>query len=345
MARVGLLGGTFNPPHLAHLVCAQEALVQLGLDRVLLVPAGVPPHKEVEADPGVEHRVAMCEAAVAGDDRLGVSRADAERSGPAYTVELLRALRAAAPGDELSFIVGGDMAHSLPDLARAGGSCSRSRGSRSPSARACGAPTSPSGSPGSRGAPERIDFFDMPRLDISSSLLRRRAAAGGPLRYLVPDAVAAYIAREGLYTGRNRLGRRPPILGGHRMTEPDAAAPPRTTPSDPAGLARQIAEYAADKKAIDIAELDLRGVLGYTDFFVVCSGNTDRQTKAIHDGIHQGLKKEHGLLPRRVEGLGEARWILMDYLDVIVHVFTPEAREFYRLEQLWGEAPRRAVAE
>jgi ribosome-associated protein len=114
---------------------------------------------------------------------------------------------------------------------------------------------------------------------------------------------------------------------------------------DPAGLARLAAGYAADKKAIDITELDLRGVLGYTDFFVVCSGNTDRQTKAIHDGIHQGLKNEHGLLPRRVEGLSEARWILMDYLDVIVHVFTPEAREFYRLEQLWGEAPRRAVAE
>ena len=86
-------------------------------------------------------------------------------------------------------------------------------------------------------------------------------------------------------------------------------------------------------------------MLGYTDFFVICSGNTDRQAKAIHDGIHLGLKKDHGLLPRRVEGLGEARWILMDYLDVIVHVFTPEAREFYRLEQLWGEAPRRAAGE
>jgi ribosome-associated protein len=128
------------------------------------------------------------------------------------------------------------------------------------------------------------------------------------------------------------------------MTEP-TGSPTKTDTSDPAGLARQISDYAADKKAIDIAELDLRGVLGYTDFFVVCSGNTDRQTKAIHDGIHQGLKNEHGLLPRRVEGLAEARWILMDYLDVIVHVFTPEAREFYRLEQLWGEAPRRAVAE
>lgn len=108
-------------------------------------------------------------------------------------------------------------------------------------------------------------------------------------------------------------------------------------------LARAAAAYAADKKAIDLVELDLRGMIGYTDFFVVCSGNTDRQAKAIHDGIHEGFKRDHGRLPRRVEGLPEARWILMDYLDVIVHVFTPEAREFYRLEQLWGEAPVRAV--
>jgi ribosome-associated protein len=110
-------------------------------------------------------------------------------------------------------------------------------------------------------------------------------------------------------------------------------------------LAALIAEYASDVKAIDLVELDLREVLGYTDYFVISSGNTDRQTKAIHDRIHEGLKKEHGILPRRVEGLAEGRWILMDYLDVVVHIFTPDAREFYRLEQLWGEAPRRAVGE
>ena len=113
----------------------------------------------------------------------------------------------------------------------------------------------------------------------------------------------------------------------------------------PEALAELCAAQAADRKAIDIVEIDLRGVSGYTDFFVVCSGNTDRQTRAIHDAIHKALKDEHGLLPRRVEGATEGRWILMDYLDVIVHVFTPEAREFYRLEQLWGEAPRRAVGE
>jgi nicotinate-nucleotide adenylyltransferase len=200
VARVGLLGGTFNPPHLAHLVCAQEALVQLGLDRVLLVPAAEPPHKAVEADPGVAHRVAMCEAAVAGDERLGVSRADADRTGPAYTVELLRDLRRAAPEDELSFIVGGDMAYSLPAWRDPEGVLALARlavAEREGVRRADIAERLA----GLAGARERIDFFDMPRIDISSSLLRRRAATGGPLRYLVPDGVAEYIARERLYAG------------------------------------------------------------------------------------------------------------------------------------------------
>jgi ribosome-associated protein len=112
----------------------------------------------------------------------------------------------------------------------------------------------------------------------------------------------------------------------------------------PERLAEVIAGHALDKKAQDVVALDLGGVSGFTDAFVVCSGSTDRQAKAIHDGILEGLKKEHGLIPRRVEGLPEARWILMDYLDVVVHVFTPEARDFYRLETLWGDVPRRSFA-
>lgn len=112
-----------------------------------------------------------------------------------------------------------------------------------------------------------------------------------------------------------------------------------------AELVAEIARHAAEKKAIDLVELDLRGVLGYTDYFVVCSGNTGRQAKAIQDGILEGLKHDHELLPRRVEGSAEGGWILIDYLDVVVHIFTPQAREFYRLEQLWGEAPARAAGE
>jgi ribosome-associated protein len=111
----------------------------------------------------------------------------------------------------------------------------------------------------------------------------------------------------------------------------------------PEEIAQAIAGYAADRKAIEIVQLDLREIIGYTDYFVICTGRTDRQTKAIHNAIHIGMKNDHGLLPRRVEGLTEASWILMDYLDVLVHVFTPDMREYYRLEQLWGEAPTQAV--
>jgi ribosome-associated protein len=111
----------------------------------------------------------------------------------------------------------------------------------------------------------------------------------------------------------------------------------------PEELAGAVAEYASDRKALDLVQMDLRGIISYTNYFVVCTGRTDRQTKAIHDAIHAGMKSAHGLLPSRVEGLPQARWILMDYLDVVVHIFTPETREYYRLEQLWGEAPAHTV--
>jgi ribosome-associated protein len=111
----------------------------------------------------------------------------------------------------------------------------------------------------------------------------------------------------------------------------------------PEALVAEIARLAADKKAADVVELDLRGVLDYTDYFLICSGNTNRQTKAIHDSILEGLKHAQRTLPRRVEGLARAEWILMDYLDVVVHIFTPDVRAYYRLEELWGEAPVRVA--
>ena len=131
--------------------------------------------------------------------------------------------------------------------------------------------------------------------------------------------------------------------GGQGQAGTAAAGAPGADRLEGLALAEAIAAYAADKKAIDLVEVDLRGILGYTDYFLICSGNTERQAKAIHDGIHQGMKDDHRVLPRRVEGAAESRWILMDYLDVVVHIFIPESRDFYRLEQLWGEAPRRRI--
>jgi nicotinate-nucleotide adenylyltransferase len=211
LARIGILGGSFNPPHLAHLVCASEAAAQLGLDGVLLTPAGSPPHKDVERDPGPherlelcrlavggDERLELCRLAIAGDDRLGVCDLEVLRGGPSYTVDTLRELHARTPEDHLTFIVGGDIALGLPSwhepeavlgLARLA-VAERSGGCRSEVAALLSERFADSPPPA---------FFDMPRLDISSSQIRRRIADGRPIRYLVPDPVAEHIARRKLY--------------------------------------------------------------------------------------------------------------------------------------------------
>lgn len=108
-------------------------------------------------------------------------------------------------------------------------------------------------------------------------------------------------------------------------------------------LARQIAELMDDRKALDVVALDVRGLANFTDYFIICTGRTDRQVKAIHDGVREGMKAEFDMLPIRTEGERERSWILLDYGDCIVHVMLPDIREYYRLEQLWGDAPRVAI--
>jgi len=199
VARIGILGGSFNPPHLAHLVCASQAAAQLSLDRVLLTPVAAPPHKEAEQDPGPDVRLELCRLAIAGDERLGVCDLEVQRGGPSYTVDTLRELHARTPEDDLTFIVGGDIALGLPSwhepeavlglarLAIADRSGTDREDITQRLAQRFGA------------AAEETVFFDMPRLDISSSQIRRRVAQGDPIRYLVPDRVAERIARGRLY--------------------------------------------------------------------------------------------------------------------------------------------------
>ena len=113
----------------------------------------------------------------------------------------------------------------------------------------------------------------------------------------------------------------------------------RGDPSDTRELALGAAAIAYDKKAEDILLLDMRGLVDYTDYLVICTGRTPRQTKSISQELRHRLKKDLAVTPRRVEGEKEGDWILVDALDVVIHVFTPEAREFYRLDRLWREAP------
>jgi nicotinate-nucleotide adenylyltransferase len=195
--RLGILGGVFNPPHLGHLVCAQEACVRLDLDRVLLVPVGEAPHREVE-DPGGETRLELCQVATAADDRLGCSRVEIDRSGPSYTVDTLRALHEeGGAGEELVLILGADQAAELRSWRDPEGVLGLAevavveRADMSPEA----VRARLEGLPGA----ERLEFFSMPRIDVSSTLVRRRVADGLPVRYLVPDTVCDLIAERGLY--------------------------------------------------------------------------------------------------------------------------------------------------
>jgi nicotinate-nucleotide adenylyltransferase len=192
-----MLGGAFNPPHIGHLVLAQEAHARLGLDEVLLVPMSRAPHREIEPEPGPEVRLRMVELAVQGDNRLSVSPIEVDRGGRSFTVDTLRALRDRGPADDLVLILGADAAAGLPGwreleevLRLATVAVAAREGverDRVLEALEGGAGT------------ERIEFFEMPRLDVSSSLVRRRVAGGLPVRYLVPVVVAEEIAERRLY--------------------------------------------------------------------------------------------------------------------------------------------------
>jgi nicotinate-nucleotide adenylyltransferase len=197
--KIGILGGTFNPPHLGHLICAQEACWQLGLDRVLLMPAGRSPFKLDEPEPGAGHRLELCRAAVAADPRIEVSTVEVERPAPSYTVDTLEALHAQAPESELYLIVGGDVAAGLPGWRQPERVLSLAKlavAEREGTARAIVEEALAA----VRGGPE-VEFFRMPAIGISSTMVRDRARRRQPIRYLVPDAVASYIEQHSIYGG------------------------------------------------------------------------------------------------------------------------------------------------
>jgi nicotinate-nucleotide adenylyltransferase len=195
--RIGILGGTFNPPHLGHLVAAQEAYRELDLDQVMLIPAGIPPHKPVDDEPGPEHRLELCRLAVGDDERFTVSDLELRRDGPSFTVDTLDILRSQSPSDDLFLILGGDIAAGLPKwhdpervLELATVAIAQRRGTAKAAVQDALAQIKGGG---------RARFFEMPRIGISSTMVRRRVGAAQPIRYFVPDGVMHYIERHGLY--------------------------------------------------------------------------------------------------------------------------------------------------
>jgi len=194
---IGVLGSAFNPPHLGHLALAQEALWQLDLDEVVLVPTGEAPHKRIHDDPGRELRLAMTRLAAADDPRFTVSTLEVEREGPSYTYETLELLADERGEPDLVFVMGADAAvgfESWREPLRVVELARLAVARRSGVSDADVASTMRG-----LGAEERVTMLEMPQFGVSSSAVRERAAAGRPLRYLVPEAVARFIEEKGIY--------------------------------------------------------------------------------------------------------------------------------------------------
>jgi nicotinate-nucleotide adenylyltransferase len=194
---IGVLGSAFNPPHLGHLALAQEALWQLDLEEVVLVPTGQAPHKRIADDPGREARIEMTRLAAADDSRFSVSALEVDREGPSYTYETLEALAEERADRELVFVMGADAAVGLESwrepervVELASLAVARRAGVSDPEVAAVMR---------SLGCEERATMLEMPQFGVSSSAVRERAKQGKPLRYFAPDAVAAFIEGEGIY--------------------------------------------------------------------------------------------------------------------------------------------------
>ena len=265
----------------------------------MLVPTGEAPHKRIADDPGRELRLAMTRLAAADDSRFSVSTLEVEREGPSYTYETLELLAERKRRHGAGVRDGGGRRGRAGELARAASGWSSWRGSRwragpGVSDAEVGAVLR------SLGAEGRATMLEMPQFGVSSSAVRERAAAGRPLRYLVPEAVARFIEEKGIYA-----------VSAARLGGAGAAA----------GRAGRLEKARARSSSSTCASL-----VSYTDFLAICTARNERQAQAIVDEVQLRLKQEQGLLPGGVEGEGAAGWIVLDYLDCVLHVFTAEAR-------------------
>lgn len=338
--RIGLLGGTLDPVHFGHLRSADEIREALELDEIWFMPAALPPHKEPSTLTPFTHRLAMVKLAVASIDYFKITAIENERPGPSYSIDTLKALRKRHKDEaEFFFILGSDAFldietwkdyGSLTDYAslvimRRGHE--DSSGLKEVISRAF-----PSHNiqgekdifvAHDKGA---IYLYSVTHLAISGTDIRRRAKSGLSVRFLVPEEVRIYMEKNSLYAGST--GDLSPSLGD---IETKAASSEEQV--------QQIASEILENKGEQIVILDMRGISYLADFFIISHGRSTKHVQGIANKMRKKLRKK-GIKCSGVEGEQEGKWILMDYGDVIVHLFYEPVRGFYDLEGLWSEVPR-----
>jgi len=332
--RIGLLGGTLDPVHFGHLRSAEEIREALELDEIWFVPAALPPHKESSTLTPFAHRLAMVELAVTSTDHFKVTAIEDERPGPSYSIDTLKELGEKYKDKaEFFFILGSDAFLDIEtwkdygSLTDYGSLVIMRRGHEDSSglkeviSRAFPDHRIQGGKDifiaHDKGA---IYLYSVTHLAISGTDIRHRARSGLSVRFLVPEGVRIYMEKNSLYVESTGDPSLSPIAS---LEEP----------------AQQIVSEILENKGEQVVILDMRGLSSIADFFIISHGRSTRHVQGIANKMRKNLRKK-GIKCRGVEGEQEGKWILMDYGDVIVHLFYEPIRGFYDLEGLWSEVPR-----
>jgi nicotinate-nucleotide adenylyltransferase len=332
--RIGLLGGTLDPIHFGHLRSAEEIREAMELDEIWFMPAALPPHKEPSSLTPFTHRLAMVKLAVASIDYFRVTTIENERPGPSYSIDTLKELRERHKDEaEFFFMLGSDAFldietwkdyGSLTDYASLvimRRDHEDSSGLKEIISRAFPGHSIQEGKDifvaHDRGA---IYLYPVTHLAISGTDIRRRARSGLSVRFLVPEEVRTYMEKNSLYAE-------------------SAGEPSLSLAASSEEQAQQIASEILENKGEQVVILDMRGLSSLADFFIISHGRSTRHVQGIANKMRRNLRKK-GIKCSGVEGEQEGRWILMDYGDVIVHLFYEPVRGFYDLEGLWSEVPR-----
>jgi len=339
--RIGLFGGTLDPIHLGHLRAAEEVREWLCLDEIWFMPAFRPPHKDTNTLTSFHHRLKMVELAVEDVDSFKASDIEGKRPGPSYSVDTLTDIRKAKGQHlDLFFIVGSDAFLEIDtwkEYARLPLLAELVVITRPP----CEMGDLEDGlkrlfpeyqkDPGGKGlfvsaAGGRIRLVRTTWIEISSTDIRKRARTGLSVRFLVPEKVRRYMATNNLYISIKSEG----LL--------DAQADPALE------IVKKIFAQIRNNKGEDICILDMRGISPVADFFIIAQGRSTRHVQGMASKMRRDLSRLK-IKCRNIEGADEGKWVLLDFDDIIVHLFYEPVRSFYDLEGLWAEAPRLSLEE
>ena len=321
--RIGVYGGAFDPPHVAHLAVARAAIDQLELDELHVVPTGDAWHKSRALSPAAD-RLALCRLAFAGWPQVVVDARELHRLGPTYTIDTLTELRAQHPQAALFLVIGSDQAHAFARWRRAQDIVAIATvtiAERADSEGENGLFDSQNGLPGlSLQGARPVQRLQLPARPHSSTTIRARVAAGRGIARLVPAAVARYIADHHLYQSPS-------------MSETAAK-------KDVQKLQRAIVDGLEDVKGQDIRVFNTEHLSPLFERVIVASGTSNRQTKALAASVRDKVR-DAGFAKPRIEGEDNGEWIIVDCGAAVAHVMQPMIRQYYNLEEIWGEKPVR----